>query len=82
MGDQEERFGDDTGRAGTMRLALVGLSHKTAPVEIREMFAFDTADLGNALRSLVACDGISEAMILSTCNRVEIYTAMKSQSFE
>ncbi len=72
MGDQEERFGDDNGRAGTMRLALVGLSHKTAPVEIRERFAFDTADLPDALRSLVACDGISEAMILSTCNRVEV----------
>ena len=80
MGDQEERFGDDNGRAGTMRLALVGLSHKTAPVEIRERFAFDTADLPDALRSLVACDGISEAMILSTCNRVEVVAEAHDES--
>ncbi len=55
-----------------MQLALVGLSHKTAPVEVRERLAFENGDLSGALRSLVSCDGISEAMILSTCNRVEL----------
>ena len=55
-----------------MKLALVGLSHKTAPVEVRERLAFTNGDVVSALRSLVACDGISEAMILSTCNRVEV----------
>jgi len=55
-----------------MQLALVGLSHKTAPVEVRERLAFDIGDMSEALRSLVSCDGISEAMILSTCNRVEV----------
>ncbi len=55
-----------------MQLALVGLSHKTAPVELRERLAFENGDLGTALQSLLSRDGISEAMILSTCNRVEV----------
>lgn len=55
-----------------MQLALVGLSHKTAPVEVRERLAFDADRLSEALRSLRSYEGISEAMILSTCNRVEI----------
>ena len=72
MGEPEQISGGGNGRSEAMQLALVGLSHKTAPVEIREKLAFNADDLGNALRSLVSCDGISEAMILSTCNRVEV----------
>ena len=63
-----------------MQLALVGLSHKTAPVEVRERLAFDNGDLGEALQSLVACDGVSEAMILSTCNRVEVLVETPDES--
>ena len=55
-----------------MQLALVGLSHKTAPVEIRERFAFNGEALKGALTSLVGLGEIKEAMILSTCNRVEV----------
>jgi len=55
-----------------MQLALVGLSHKTAPVEVRERFAFNSEALRTALSSLVQKQDISEAMILSTCNRVEV----------
>ncbi len=55
-----------------MQLALVGLSHKTAPVEIRERFAFSGDALKGALTSLVGRNEIKEAMILSTCNRVEV----------
>jgi glutamyl-tRNA reductase len=55
-----------------MQLALVGLSHKTAPVEIRERLAFSDTDIQEALKSLVEYEGVSEAMILSTCNRVEV----------
>jgi glutamyl-tRNA reductase len=55
-----------------MQLALVGLSHKTAPVEVRERLAFNTDALRLALSSLVQKENISEAMILSTCNRVEV----------
>ena len=63
-----------------MQLALVGLSHKTAPVEVRERLAFDNGDLGEALQSLAACDGVSEAMILSTCNRVEVLVETPDES--
>jgi glutamyl-tRNA reductase len=55
-----------------MQFALVGLSHKTAPVEIRERFAFNADALKSALASLVSREEITEAMILSTCNRVEV----------
>src|SRR5215475_5129019 len=55
-----------------MQLALVGLSHKTAPVEVRERLAFNADSLRLALSSLVQTESISEAMILSTCNRVEV----------
>ena len=55
-----------------MQLALVGLSHKTAPVEVRERFAFSSETLKSALTSLVGRNEITEAMILSTCNRVEV----------
>src|SRR6266571_7313400 len=55
-----------------MQLALVGLSHKTAPVEIRERLAFNSDALRSALTSLVGREEISEAIILSTCNRVEV----------
>jgi glutamyl-tRNA reductase len=55
-----------------MQLAIVGLSHKTAPVEIRERLAFNSDMLRSALTSLVGRDDVSEALILSTCNRVEV----------
>jgi glutamyl-tRNA reductase len=55
-----------------MQLALVGLSHRTAPVEVRERFAFSGDALRGALTSLVSKQEVSEAMILSTCNRVEV----------
>jgi glutamyl-tRNA reductase len=55
-----------------MRLHLTGVSHKTAPVEVRECLAFREEALPDALNDLKSCDGVSEAMILSTCNRVEI----------
>ncbi len=55
-----------------MKLLLTGVSHKTAPVEVREGLAFHEDSLPAALRGLKSCEGISEAVILSTCNRVEI----------
>jgi glutamyl-tRNA reductase len=55
-----------------MQLALVGLSHKTAPVEIRERLAFNSDALRSALTSLVGRQDVTEAIILSTCNRVEV----------
>lgn len=54
-----------------MRLTVLGLSHKTAPVQVREDFAFKEESLAQALQDLQRF-GASEAVILSTCNRVEI----------
>ena len=54
-----------------MKLLLTGLSHKTAPVHLREKLALPESELPDALRELQNL-GASEAMILSTCNRVEI----------
>jgi glutamyl-tRNA reductase len=55
-----------------MQLAIVGVSHKTAPVEVRERLAFNSEVLRSALMSLVGRQDIREAIILSTCNRVEV----------
>jgi glutamyl-tRNA reductase len=56
-----------------MQLTLVGLSHKTAPIEIREKLTFPAAGMGEALAALTASDAVAEALILSTCNRTEVY---------
>ena len=61
-----------------MQLALVGVSHKTAPVEIRERLAFRSEALPGALTSLVGQHEVNEAIILSTCNRVEVVVAESS----
>jgi len=55
-----------------MKLLVTGVSHKTAPVEIRERLAFPEASLSDALMNLKSRLGVTEALILSTCNRVEI----------
>ena len=54
-----------------MKLSLFGLSHKTAPVQLRERFAFKEDVLPQALQELTRL-GAAEAVIVSTCNRVEI----------
>jgi glutamyl-tRNA reductase len=56
-----------------MNIIAVGLNHKTAPVEIREQIAFAPGSLAEALGQLIRRSGILEGLILSTCNRVEIY---------
>ncbi|MBY0400359.1 glutamyl-tRNA reductase [Myxococcota bacterium] len=53
-----------------MKVVVFGMNHRTAPVEIRERFAVD--DVGPALRKLVDRPEIEEAVLLSTCNRVEL----------
>jgi glutamyl-tRNA reductase len=57
-----------------MHLLLVGLSHRTAPVELRERVDFQ-GRLDNALRALAARGSTGEAVVLSTCNRAELYAA-------
>jgi glutamyl-tRNA reductase len=58
-----------------MGIVLVGISHKTAPVEVRERLVFAESRLADALRQLVDCETISEGLIVSTCNRVELIAA-------
>ncbi len=55
------------------RLIVLGLNHRTAPVAIREEVAFEAAALGDALTDLRAQPGVNGAVILSTCNRTELY---------
>lgn len=55
-----------------MDLVLVGINHRTAPVEVRERMHIDDTRLAGAVANLAHRDGISEGLILSTCNRVEL----------
>ncbi|MBM3794216.1 MAG: glutamyl-tRNA reductase [Acidobacteria bacterium] len=58
-----------------MKLALTGLNHNTAPVEVRERLAFQADRLPGAVAALREMPGVQEGVILSTCNRVEIAVA-------
>ena len=58
-----------------MNIVVIGLSHHSSPVELRERFAFAEAKIPDALKSLRDSGVADEAVILSTCNRVEIYAA-------
>jgi glutamyl-tRNA reductase len=60
-----------------MNIIVVGLSHKTATVEIREKVAFSPNQIEKPLRELVSLDEIVEGVIVSTCNRVEIYATTR-----
>jgi glutamyl-tRNA reductase len=59
-----------------MHIVVVGLSHKTAPVEIREKLAVPESRMGEALTRLCSYQGVREGMLLSTCNRVEVYAVV------
>jgi glutamyl-tRNA reductase len=56
-----------------MSLLAVGVSHQTAPVALLEQFAMDDADRVKTLHELVASDHVSEALVLATCNRIEVF---------
>ena len=58
-----------------MHLLLVGISHRTAPVELRERVDFQAHDLQAALRALATRGSAREAVVVSTCNRAEMYVA-------
>jgi glutamyl-tRNA reductase len=62
-----------------MAIVLVGLNHKTAPVEVRERLAFTDEACADSLRSLVDGEVVREGLIVSTCNRVEILAAAAGQ---
>lgn len=56
-----------------MALFVLGLSHKTAPLEVREKLAFEGEQLPRALDALSSSTAVEESLILSTCNRTELY---------
>jgi glutamyl-tRNA reductase len=58
-----------------MHLFLLGVSHRTAPVELRERLDFSSRDLGTAVQTLASRQAATEAVLLSTCNRSEVYVA-------
>lgn len=60
-----------------MNIIVVGLSHKTASVDIREKVAFAPTQMDKPLREVTALEDITEAVIVSTCNRVEIYATTR-----
>jgi glutamyl-tRNA reductase len=60
-----------------VQLVVLGLNHKTAPVDIRECFAFSEEKIHTALDSLGDWREIREAVILSTCNRTELYAVVE-----
>jgi glutamyl-tRNA reductase len=58
-----------------MHLLLVGISHRTAPVDLRERVDFQVRGVADALRALAARGSTREAVVVSTCNRAELYVA-------
>jgi len=58
-----------------VHLYLLGVSHRTAPVELREKLDFSSRDLGSAVDALASRTAAAESVVLSTCNRSEMYVA-------
>jgi len=56
-----------------MAIKILGVNHRTAPVELREKVAFDPGQLSGALREVVGLPRVDEVVIVSTCNRTELY---------
>jgi glutamyl-tRNA reductase len=58
-----------------MNILCAGINHHVASVDVRERFAVPNHEVANVLESMRAIDGLSEAVVVSTCNRVEFYAA-------
>ena len=58
-----------------MPLFSCGINHQSAPIDIRERLAFDTSQIKPVLNDLCQLEAVNEAVLLSTCNRTEIYMA-------
>jgi glutamyl-tRNA reductase len=65
-----------------MTLALIGVNHKTAPIDLRERLAIGRDLLPEVTRALAAVPGVQECMIVSTCNRVEILAAVDGANLD
>lgn len=65
-----------------MSIILIGVNHKTAPIEVRELLAFSDEACANGLRALVDGTLLTEGLIVSTCNRVEVLAATTVDAIE
>jgi glutamyl-tRNA reductase len=65
-----------------MEILIVGLSHKTAPLDIRETISFSDKNMDEGVRALVSSPSVSEGLIISTCNRVEVYSAVSKKKVQ
>src|SRR6202030_214150 len=65
-----------------MEIVLVGLNHRTAPVEVRERVSFTTEQARRAAEELRARGILEETLVLSTCNRSEVYGVPPESSHE
>jgi glutamyl-tRNA reductase len=65
-----------------MTLTVLGVNHKTAPIEMREKIAISREQLPEVTRALADMPGVAECMIVSTCNRVELITALDSKDVD
>jgi glutamyl-tRNA reductase len=65
-----------------MTLTLIGVNHRTAPIALRERVAIGREELPRALRTLAGMPGVSECLIVSTCNRVELLAATEEGGVE
>jgi glutamyl-tRNA reductase len=72
-----ERAPENAAVSGT--LVLVGVNHTSAPIEVRERLSIPLARLADAVRTLAQQPGVREAMVLSTCNRVEFLTHREAE---
>ena len=63
-----------------MQIVVVGLSHRTAPVEVREKLSIPDQSITESLKALKAFSDVLEVSILSTCNRLEIYALVKDKN--
>jgi len=63
-----------------MHIVVVGLSHRTAPVEVREKLSIPDQSITESLKALKAFSDVLEVSILSTCNRLEIYALVKDKN--
>ena len=61
-----------------LRTVVLGISHKTAPIEIRELFSFSKENIENAISELNNRPHVEECVIISTCNRIEIYAVSEN----
>ena len=65
-----------------MAINVLGVNHKSAPINIREKLVFDKDSIPRALNEIKKIKGVNEVVLISTCNRTEIYTESNSDNTE